>query len=247
MVGNMGRCGMTATDLFTFRDQQVRTVVRDGEPWFVAADVARILGYRMASDLTRRLDEDEKGTHSARTPGGDQSVTVINEPGLYAAILGSQVPQAREFKRWVTHEVLPQIRRTGQFGSQIPTNFAEALELAADQVRKVEQLEAKAAEDAPKVEAYDALMDAEGFYTMDAAAKILGMGRVTLYRRLRDLGIIQRGSRLPYQRYMHHFVLTAGSWTDRHGNIHPSQTTRVRPTGLDYLRRRLEAGVEVTP
>nr|WP_307962378.1 Bro-N domain-containing protein [Salinispora arenicola] len=66
-----------------------------------------MLGYRMASDMTRRLDEDDRGTRSVRTPSGQQSMTVISEAGLYAAILGSQVEGAREFKRWVTHDELP--------------------------------------------------------------------------------------------------------------------------------------------
>lgn len=224
---------------FTYDGAQVRTVLVDGEPWFVATDVATILGYRMASDLTRRLDDDEKGTRSVRTPGGDQQVSIISEPGLFAAILGSQVPGARKFKRWVTHEVLPQIRRTGQFGSQLPSSFAEALELAAAQARAIEEAEAKIAADAPKVEAYDALMDADGFYTMEAAAKVLGIGRNTLFRRLRDLRIIQHGSNLPYQRHMHHFAITASQWTDPDGTAHLTHTTRVRASGLDYLRKRL--------
>lgn len=236
---------MTALDVFTYADQQVRTMLIDGEPWFVAADVARVLGYRMASDMTRRLDEDEKGTHSARTPGGEQAVTVISEPGLYIAILGSQVDGAREFKRWVTREVLPAIRRTGQYGSALPASFAEALELAATQARQIEAAEAELVAARPKVEAFDALMDAEGFYAMDAAARILGRGRNTLFRDLRDLGILQRGSNLPYRQYDHHFVVTASSWEDKFGERHTTYTTRVRPSGLEYLRKRL--GSEVAP
>lgn len=223
---------MTALDVFQYAGQQVRTVIVDGEPWFVAADVAAILGYRMASDMTRRLDDDEKGTRSVRTPGGEQSVTVINEPGLYGAILGSQVAGAREFKRWVKHDVLPAIRRTGQYGSALPQSFAEALELAAGEVRRAEALEAKVAEDAPKVAAYDALMDAEGFYTMEAAAKIGGIGRTTLFNRLRDAGVIQSGSRMPYQRYAHWFKITTSTWTDADGVAHVSNTPRVRPEAL---------------
>lgn len=231
------------TDLmpFDYSGQQVRTVLVDGEAWFVASDVAAILGYRDAFNMTRRLDEDEKGTRSVSTPGGDQQVSVISEPGLYTAILGSQVPGAKAFKRWVTHTVLPEIRRTGQFGSQVPTSLAEALEFAAARQRAIEAAEAKIAADAPKVEAYDALMDAEGYYSMEAAAKVLGIGRNTLFRRLRDLGILQRGSNLPYQRYAHHFAVTASSWTDPQDNVHTSYTTRVRPSGLDYLRKRLAA------
>lgn len=85
----------------------------DGEPIFVAKDVAVILGYRDAANMTRRLEEDEKGTRSMSTPGGEQQMAVITEPGLYSAILGSRVPAAKAFKRWVTHEVLPALRRDG--------------------------------------------------------------------------------------------------------------------------------------
>lgn len=87
----------------------------DGEPWFVASDIAKTLGYRDAEKMTRRLDDDEKGTRSVGTPGGDQQMTVITEAGLYAAILGSKVEGAQRFKRWVTHEVLPSIRKHGGY------------------------------------------------------------------------------------------------------------------------------------
>jgi prophage antirepressor-like protein len=105
-----------ALELFQFHTQDIRVVLIDGEPWFVAADIAKALGYRDAWNLVRRLDEDEKGTHSLSTPSGDQNMTVISESGLYIAILGSQVEGAREFKRWVTRVVLPQIRKTGSYG-----------------------------------------------------------------------------------------------------------------------------------
>lgn len=234
---------MSALDIFTYSGQQVRTVVVDGEPWFVAGDVATILGYRMASDMTRRLDDDEKGTRSVRTPR-DQSMTVINEPGMYAAILGSQTPGAREFKRWLTHEVLPAIRKTGQFGSALPTNFAEALELAAVKVREIEALEAQAIADAPKVAAYNQLMDAEGFYTMEAVAKLGGIGRTTLFRNLREAGVIQSGSRLPYQRYMPWFKITASSWTDGQGVAHLSNTARVLPDALSKVLAKAGCQIE---
>jgi len=101
---------------FDFEGRQVRVVAdAQGEPWFVAADVAQFLEYRMASDMTRSLDDDEKGTQIVRTPSGDQEMLVINESGLYSAILKSRKPEAKRFKRWVTHEVLPTIRRTGTY------------------------------------------------------------------------------------------------------------------------------------
>ena len=101
---------------FDFEGRPVRVVTDvQGEPWFVAADVAQSLDYRMASDMTRSLDHDEKGTQIVRTPSGDQEMLVINESGLYSAILKSRKPEAKRFKRWVTREVLPAIRKTGRY------------------------------------------------------------------------------------------------------------------------------------
>lgn len=127
----------TGLAIFRFDGADVRTVVIDGEPWFVAADVARVLGYRMASDFTRRLDEDEKGTHSARTPGGMQDVTIVSESGLYVAVIGSQVPAARAFKRWITHDVIPALRRTGTYSTApaLPQSYADALRELASATR----------------------------------------------------------------------------------------------------------------
>lgn len=236
---------MSALDIFKYGGQPVRTVLVDGAPWFVAADVARVLGYSATSAMTRSLDDDEKGMQTLHTLGGSQDMTVINEPGLYSAILRSTIPAARDFKRWVTHEVLPQNRRTGQFGTALPTTLAEALELAALEARKIEALEAKAALDAPKVAAYDSLMDADGFYTMEAVAKLGGIGRTTLFRRLREAGVIQDGSRLPYQRYMHWFKITASSWTDAEGIVHPSNTARVLPSAIVKVLEKAGISMEV--
>ncbi|MCG9076341.1 BRO-N domain-containing protein [Laribacter hongkongensis] len=108
---------------FDFEGRPVRVVTdAQGEPWFVAADVAQSLEYRMASDMTRSLDDDEKGTQIVRTPSGNQEMLVINESGLYSAILKSRKPEAKRFKRWVTHEVLPAIRKTGAYaaGATLP-------------------------------------------------------------------------------------------------------------------------------
>lgn len=226
---------MSALQKFTYAGQDVRTVDVDGDPWFVAADVARVLGYSATAALTRRLDDDDRGVRDLHTPGGQQSMAVISEPGLFAAILGSQVAGAKAFKRWVTHEVLPVLRKTGSFGGspthQLPQSFADALRQLAD---TCEQLEAVA----PKVEAYDALMDASGLLSMQAAAKALGYGPNILYRDLRRLGILQSNN-LPYARYVQHFDVKLGSYTNRRGETVPTTTTMVRPAGLDFLRRKL--------
>jgi prophage antirepressor-like protein len=86
-----------------------------GSPWFVAKEVSEILGYRDATNMVRNLDEDEKDTHNLSTLGGEQAVLIINESGLYSAILRSRRKEAKEFKRWVTSTVLPSIRQHGGY------------------------------------------------------------------------------------------------------------------------------------
>lgn len=105
---------------YAFEDQLVRIVQRDDDLWFVAKDAATVLGYRDAPNMTRNLDDDEKGTHRVSTPGGDQELSIISESGLYAAIFASRKPQARRFRKWVTSEVLPAIRRTGTYALHHP-------------------------------------------------------------------------------------------------------------------------------
>lgn len=111
---------------FRFETREVRTLLIDDQPWFVASDIAAALQYRDAHNMCRNLDDDEKGTqivstlqrrgtHNTRTPSGDQEMTIINESGLYSAILRSRKPEAKRFKKWVTAEVLPAIRKHGQY------------------------------------------------------------------------------------------------------------------------------------
>ena len=100
---------------FTFKDQTVRSITKDCDPWFVAADVCKALDIKDTSQATDRLDDDEKGACLIRTLGGPQKLLTINESGLYALILRSDKPKAKEFRRWVTHEVLPSIRKTGRY------------------------------------------------------------------------------------------------------------------------------------
>ena len=132
---------------FSFEGFEIRVINRDGNPWFVAADIAEQLDYRSAPDMTRNLDDDEKGTQIVRTPGGLQQVTVINESGLYSAILKSRKTEAKVFKKWVTSEVLPSIRKTGSYEVQqrqlSPAEmFAASAQLMLEIERKQKQQEA---------------------------------------------------------------------------------------------------------
>lgn len=105
----------TAITPFNFNEHAVRVIQIEDAPWFVATDVAESLGYKSPKDAASYLDDDEKGSAIVRTPGGDQKLTVINESGLYALVLRSRKPEARKFAKWVTSEVLPAIRKTGQY------------------------------------------------------------------------------------------------------------------------------------
>lgn len=100
---------------FDFESQAVRSMLRDDEPWFVAADVCRVLEIGNSRDAVARLDDDEKGVGITDTLGGQQEMTIINESGLYALIFTSRKEQAKRFRKWVTSEVLPTLRRTGRF------------------------------------------------------------------------------------------------------------------------------------
>lgn len=106
---------MSELKIFTYQENQVRTIQKDGEPWFVLKDVCRVLDLSTPSRVAERLDDDEKGMSQIHTPGGPQETIIVNESGLYTVILRSDKPEAKPFRRWVTHEVLPSIRRTGTY------------------------------------------------------------------------------------------------------------------------------------
>lgn len=121
--GNAGRGNLAISldtevlnsQTFNFMGTDVRVITRGEDLWFVAKDLTDALGFRNAPDATRILDDDEKGTHIVRTNGGDQEMVVIHESGAYNLIMRSRKPQAKPFRRWVTHEVLPVINRTGAY------------------------------------------------------------------------------------------------------------------------------------
>ncbi|MCY1698617.1 BRO family protein [Lelliottia sp. SL45] len=130
---------LTVVKDFDFDGHAIRTMSDGiGEVWFVAKDVAEILGYGQATDMTRRLDDDEKQTRFDRCSQNNQ--VLITESGLYNAVLGSQKPEAKRFKKWVTSEVLPTIRKTGGY-NLIPQTYSDALLEAAQQARRAEDAE----------------------------------------------------------------------------------------------------------
>lgn len=130
------------TELTTFTNPefgQVRTIDVDGSPWLVAKDVATALGYKNSRDaIARHVDEEDKGVVKHDTPSGEQEMVVINESGLYSLVLSSKLPKAREFKRWVTSEVLPSIRKTGGYTMPKLSKEMQALFLLDDRTQKQE-------------------------------------------------------------------------------------------------------------
>lgn len=118
--------------VFKFETHEVRTINKNGAPWFVAADVAAVLEYSEASAMTRHLDADEKGSANLTDRGQEQDFITINESGLYSAILRSRKPEAKRFKKWVTSEVLPSIRKTGSYTAPAAAPDADTAKRIAD-------------------------------------------------------------------------------------------------------------------
>lgn len=186
--------------VFEFDSRELRTTVIEGEPWFVAADICRVLGLRNPTMALRALDDDEKGLSQIETPGGVQNMAVVNESGLYTLIVRSDKPNAKQFRRWVTSEVLPAIRKSGGYGiterdtnqPAIPQTFAEALRLAAD---LQEQNEAQAREleaAAPKVEYVDQFLRNDDSCTLRTFAKQVGVKEKELREHLIARKVIYR-------------------------------------------------------
>lgn len=130
----------TQVSIFNFKSNQVRTVVINDEPWFVGKDVADALGYANSRDaLAKHVDDEDKGVVKLDTLGGAQNITIINESGVYSLVFGSKLATAKEFKSWVTKEVLPTIRKTGSYTAK-PVSQLELIAGLATEMVKQEQL-----------------------------------------------------------------------------------------------------------
>ena len=208
------------TKEFLFNDQQVRTVIRDGEPWFVGKDVASILGYRdLNKAIAMHVDEEDKLNDKTSSSFGlnlgQRGGWFINESGLYGLIMSSKLPTAKDFKRWVTSEVLPTIRKHGAY---MDTDIIEksltdpdfliklATTLKEEKQRRMEA-EAKIAADEHKVDFYDAVGSTSATLTVERFAKLvteklgINTGRNRMFQWLRKNGFLQANN-MPYQRYI---------------------------------------------
>ena len=238
----------------------VRTVIINGEPWFVAKDVATILKYTNPLKAIRdHVFEEDKGVNELFTPGGKQRITVINESGVYSLILSSKLQSARAFKHWVTSEILPTIRKTGRYGGDDATFLINKFfPVATEQQRvflhtaftQIEALSAQIEEDRPKVEFADQVANTDALITIGTMAKVasdkgIAMGQNRLFQFLRDMHILidseDKRKNLPYQEYLDrgYFKVREKAFHKRNGIYEPYFQTMVTGKGLLYIIKRL--------
>lgn len=236
----------------------VRTIVKDGEPWFVGKDVAEILGYKETARAIRtHICAEDKGVSVLDTPGGQQKITLINESGLYSLILGSKLPKAKTFKRWVTSEVLPTIRKTGGYvandemfiNTYLPNADAQTRELFRLNLSTIRQLNNKIEQDKPLVDFASHIQTSEDCISMNDMAKLatkngIKIGRTRLFNFLREkkvLGCKDGHKNMPYQRYIDTqpwFQLKESSYI-QNGEVRIGLTPMVTPKGRSGIIRML--------
>lgn len=245
---------MNKIQIFKYRTNDVRTVQMDGEPWFVLKDVCKVLDLGTTAKVAERLDADEKGMNQIHTPGGMQSVTVINESGLYNVILRSDKPEAKPFRKWVTSEVLPAIRKHGAY--MTPETLQAAIlnpdtmiqlcqQLKAEQDKNT-MLSARVTELEPKGIFADAVSTNNNSILIGELAKIIrqngvDMGQNRLFEWMRENGYLIRGSRtdrnMPTQRSMELGLFEIKETTICHSDGHTSinKTPKVTGKGQVYF------------
>lgn len=254
---------------FEFEGNKIRTLADGDTVIFVASDIAKILGYRGAANLTRNLDDDEKGTHEVSTPSGMQNMTILTESGLYRAILNREAAYVKDteaqafvkrFQRWVTHEVLPSIRRHGGYMAGQERMTPEQMALAS-----LKWLQSKVDEQAKKLKAQEgkvlfanAVESAKTSILVGDLAKILkgngvDIGQKRLFAWLREHGwlIKAKGSswNMPTQKSMDLGLFEIKETTVTHADGHTTinKTPKVTGKGQTYftnlfLKPTLEAG-----
>jgi prophage antirepressor-like protein len=198
---------------FDFSGNEVKTIVINNQPWFVAKDVSDILGFRDPYTATRGLDDDEKLLHTLCVSGQKRETTVVNESGLYSLILKSNKPEAKQFKKWITHDVLPTIRKTGGFvanedmfiqtylphaDTQTKLMFRATLETVRKQNEQMAIMQ-------PKADYFDRLVDRNLLTNFRDTAKELEIGQRTFINWLLDSGYVYRDPKnklKPYGKYV---------------------------------------------
>ncbi|PAE21996.1 phage repressor protein/antirepressor Ant [Bacillus sp. 7504-2] len=242
---------MEQLKIFNFKQNEVRTVLKDDEPWFVVKDVCDVLEVSNPSKAVSRLDEDERSNFKLGRQG---EVNIINESGLYSLVLSSRKPEAKEFKRWVTHEVIPSIRKHGAYMTDQTLEKALtspdfliklATNLKEEQVRRLEA-EQKVKEQKPKVLFADAVETSQSSILVGELAKILKqngveIGQKRLFEWLRDTGYLIKkiGEEFnnPTQKSMELglFEIKKSAINNPDGSIRVTKTPKVTGKGQVYF------------
>ena len=246
-------------EIMTFVNEEfgsVRSTVINGEPWLIGIDISRILGYSNASKavMVHVDDEDKQSVMLPNSQNGNSvgKFTVINESGFYSLVLASKLPGAKRFKRWVTSEVLPTIRKTGGYVANEDMFVETYLPFADDAVKNlfklqcqvINQLNDRIRRDEPKVRFADHVSDTVNLIDMNEMAKLcadhgIRIGRTRLFAWLRSKGILMAGN-LPYQEYIERgYFRVKESVFEMHGEIKTYQQTLVTGKGQQYILARL--------
>lgn len=253
---------MTTLTPYLFEGREVRTLVGDdGEPRFVLADLCTVLGIANVGNVLARLDDDEKGSIRLTdgTPG-NPTRAVVTEAGMYSVIIRSDAPNAAAFRRWVTHEVLPAIRRTGTYTTPaaapaLPASYAEALRELAATVEQKEALAAKVEADAPKVNYVETYVADGDLRTFRSVAASLDVGEHELRQLLLDHGWIycDTASRWSETRQEKVLVRRYSAYSHKRTYFHPvavheaprfkgevMHTLKITPAGAEAIARLLD-------
>lgn len=244
---------MNELQLFNFEEQEVRVVKKGEDVWFVAKDISDVLGFKDSYQMSRILDEDEKDSYPSQYEGQVRNLVIISESGLYSAILRSKKPEAKQFKKWVTSEVLPNIRKFGMYMTDnllektladpnfmigLLTNYNEEKQKRAALEAQNKQLSEKIIEAKPKLDIYDAWLDASGHCSIGEFGKKIGIGRNTLFEKLRQMKILMSSGvrkNLPYERFMKYFKVI-----DDVKNERPVRITLLNKEGCVWLHNKLK-------
>ena len=248
---------MNQLQVFNFTGKDVRVVMKEGQPWWIAKDVCSVLEINNTSQALTRLDEDEKGLINNDTLGGIQEMAAVTESGLYSLILTSRKPEAKQFKRWVTHEVLPAIRKTGMYAADELLDNPELLIQAVTKLKEERearrQLEAQVKSDKPKVLFADAVSASQTSILVGDLAKILkqngiqtGGKRLFEWMRANGYLIKRQGTdyNMPTQRAMEMglFEIKETSVTHSDGHVTINKTSKVTGKGQVYFINKFKEG-----
>ncbi|HGF7717383.1 TPA: phage antirepressor [Enterococcus faecium] len=235
---------MNTPQIFNFEQNEVRTVLVNDEPYFVGKDVAEILGYSDSSSaVSKNVDNEDRTTLLLEQAGSNykSKTTIINESGLYSLILKSKLPSAKKFKRWVTSEVLPQIRKHGMYATDELLNNPDLLIEVATKLKEERTLrliaEQQVNELQPKADYYDRILNNKGLVTVSTIAKNYGMSAVSFNKLLHELGIQfnQSGTWLLYSKFQDkgYTHIEPFDYEDKDGN--PQVKTRMKWTQKGHI------------